>query len=163
MINFLFFQDRELSPRFYYKLSEKTSCLGRVKNFFRLFFTFLFTQVTRVQFQNYFSGKLRSLCKCVLFYLFQVGVIVLISIYMICGAAMFHNIEYNSLMDIAEESVKVSIITLIACLTSVQARNSVTRQMWMITLQWNNKGVEWNNFSISQGAWRQEVTPVIIE
>ena len=89
--------------------------------------------------------------------------IVLISIYMICGAAMFHNIEYNSLMDIAEESVKVSIITLIACLTSVQARNSVTRQMWMITLQWNNKGVEWNNFSISQGAWRQEVTPVIIE
>ena len=38
-------RDRELTPRYYYKLSEKVSCLGRIKNLIRLFFTFLFTQV----------------------------------------------------------------------------------------------------------------------
>ena len=39
-------RDRELTPRYYYKLSEKVSCLGRIKNLIRLFFTFLFTQVS---------------------------------------------------------------------------------------------------------------------
>ena len=38
-------KDRDLTPRYYYKLSEKVSCLERIKNVIRLFFTFLFTQV----------------------------------------------------------------------------------------------------------------------
>ena len=38
-------RDRDLTPRYYYKLSEKVSCLERIKNLIRLFFTFLFTQV----------------------------------------------------------------------------------------------------------------------
>ena len=38
-------RDRDLTPRYYYKLSEKASFLERIKNVIRLFFTFLFTQV----------------------------------------------------------------------------------------------------------------------
>ena len=41
-------KERELTPRYYYKLSEKVSWLEKVKNLFRLFFTFLFTQVSPV-------------------------------------------------------------------------------------------------------------------
>ena len=39
-------KERELTPRYYYKLSEKVSWVEKVKNLFRLFFTFLFTQVS---------------------------------------------------------------------------------------------------------------------
>ena len=41
-------RDRDLTPRYYYKLSEKVSCLERIKNVIRLFFTFLFTQVGKL-------------------------------------------------------------------------------------------------------------------
>ena len=34
----------------------------------------------------------------------QVGVIVLISVYMLSGAAMFHHVERDSLMQVAEEA-----------------------------------------------------------
>ena len=74
-------RNRELVPRYYYKLAEKTSCSTKIGNFFRLFLTFLFTQV---------------------------GVIVLIAAYMVCGAAIFQNIEADSLMDLAQEAHKVS-------------------------------------------------------
>ena len=74
-------RDRSLSPHYYYKLSEKTSCGQKIGNFFRVFLTFLFTQV---------------------------GVIVLIATYMICGAAIFKNIEEDSQMDLAVEAEKVT-------------------------------------------------------
>ena len=74
-------RNRELVPRYYYKLAEKTSCSTKIGNFFRLFLTFLFTQV---------------------------GVIVLIAAYMVCGAAIFQNIEADSLMDLSQQAHKVS-------------------------------------------------------
>ena len=36
----------------------------------------------------------------------QVGVIVLISVYMLSGAALFHHVERDSLMQVAEEAVR---------------------------------------------------------
>ena len=73
-------RDRELAPRYYYKLSEKTTCLSKIKTFLRAFLTFMFTQV---------------------------GVIVLIASYMVCGAALFHSIEADSQMEQAVEAEKV--------------------------------------------------------
>jgi hypothetical protein len=78
-------RDRDLSPRYYYKLSEKISCLKRLKNFMRVFVTFMFTQV---------------------------GVIVLIATYMLCGAAMFQNIEEDSQMEVA---VTAQLVRLESC------------------------------------------------
>jgi len=72
-------RERELAPRYYYKLSEKTSCLEKIKSFIRAFLTFMFTQV---------------------------GVIVLIASYMACGAALFQNIEADSQMSQATKAEK---------------------------------------------------------
>ena len=73
-------REREFAPRYYYKLSEKTSCLEKIKSFFRAFLTFLFTQV---------------------------GVIVLIACYMVCGAALFQSLEADSQMSEAIAAEKV--------------------------------------------------------
>ena len=78
-------RDRELAPRYYYKLAEKTSCYTKIGNFLRLFLAFLFTQV---------------------------GVIILIATYMVCGAAIFLNIEGDSQLDLAEEAEKVGTLYL---------------------------------------------------
>ena len=74
---------KEATPRFYYKLSKKISCAKRIGNFVRLFLTFLFTQV---------------------------GVILLIASYMLCGAALFQSIEENSLMGLAQEAEEVGVL-----------------------------------------------------
>ena len=77
-------RDRELAPRYYYKLSEKTSCLDKIRNFVRAFLTFMFTQV---------------------------GVIVLIASYMVCGAALFQSIEADSQMEQAVEAERVKSVS----------------------------------------------------
>ena len=74
-------RDRELAPRYYYKLAESRSCTAKLGSLARLFVTFLFTQV---------------------------GVIVLIATYMVCGAAIFLNIEGDTQLDLAVEAEKVS-------------------------------------------------------
>ena len=38
-------KDRELAPRFYYKVSEKTTCGQKLRNALKMFLTFMFTQV----------------------------------------------------------------------------------------------------------------------
>ena len=38
-------KDRELAPRFYYKVSEKTTCGQKLRNALKIFLTFMFTQV----------------------------------------------------------------------------------------------------------------------
>ena len=124
-------KDRELSPRYYYKLSEKVSCCEKIKKFFRLFFTFLFTQVL--------------LFHCILMpniIIIQVGVIVLISSYMLSGAAMFHNIEHDSLMQVAHQALS--------------ARRNASSHMWRITLVWNN------NVS-THADWRSQTGVIIAE
>ena len=73
-------RERELAPRYYYKLAEKTSCLERMKSFIRSLLTFMFTQV---------------------------GVIVLIASYMLCGAALFTNIEADSQLQQSVEAQNV--------------------------------------------------------
>ena len=37
-------KDRELAPRFYYKVSEKTTCGQKLLNALKMFVTFMFTQ-----------------------------------------------------------------------------------------------------------------------
>ena len=81
-------RDRDLTPRYYYKLSEKVSCLARMKNFARVFLAFMFNQV---------------------------GVIVLIVTYMLCGAAIFQNIEADSQMDVAVEAEVVTLSNRVLC------------------------------------------------
>ena len=38
-------KDRELAPRFYYKVSEKTTCGQKLRNALKMFLTLMFTQV----------------------------------------------------------------------------------------------------------------------
>jgi len=55
-------KDRETAPKYYYKREERTTCLQKIKNALRTFVSFMFTQV---------------------------GVIVLIGLYMVLGAFIF--------------------------------------------------------------------------
>lgn len=104
-------RERELAPRYYYKLSEKTSCLQKIKNFIRAFLTFMFTQV---------------------------GVIVLIASYMVCGAAMFQNIEADSQMKQAEDAQI--------------ARENFTHHIWMVTNEYN---------VLRPKQWKEKVTNLV--
>ena len=126
-------KERELTPRYYYKLSEKVSWLEKVKNLFRLFFTVLFTQVSSI-----FHIWISVVCDCI----DEVGVIVLITVYMISGAAIFHHIEHDSLMDIPAQAAA--------------ARHNTSSLIWAVT-------VEWNNFSITPEVWRRRAAGVILE
>ena len=73
-------RDREVVPQYYYRLSENTSWVHKIKIGVRGVLAFLLTEV---------------------------GVIVLIVCYMLCGALAFHNIEADSWMDVATEAEKV--------------------------------------------------------
>ena len=109
------------------------SWLEKVKNLFRLFFTFLFTQVSPVS-----KIWISVVCDCN----DEVGVIVLITVYMISGAAIFHHIEHDSLMDIPAQAAA--------------ARHNASSLIWAVT-------VEWNNFSITPEVWRRRAAGVILE
>ena len=104
-------RERELAPRYYYKLSEKTSCLEKIKNFFRAFLTFMFTQV---------------------------GVIVLIASYMVCGAALFQNIEADSQM--------------VQAVTAEKARQNYTHHIWLVTNEYN---------VLRPKQWKQKVSDIV--
>ena len=105
-------RERELAPRYYYKLSEKTSCLDKIKNFIRAFLTFMFTQV---------------------------GVIVLIASYMVCGAALFQNIEADSQM---EQAVKAE-----------KARTNYTHHIWLVTNEYN---------VLRPKQWKEKVSDMVL-
>ena len=49
----------------------------------------------------------------------QVGVLVLVSVYMLSGAAMFHHVERDSLMQVAEEAAS--------------SQRKTARELWNIT------------------------------
>ena len=72
--------DRKAAPRYYYRLSQNTSCVQTIKNGIQGFLSFLLTEV---------------------------GVILLIAAYMLCGAVVFQNIEEDSRMEVAVEAEKV--------------------------------------------------------
>ena len=65
-------RERENAPRFYYKVTHKTSCWQQVKNVFRYVLAFLFTQI---------------------------GVCALVACYMVMGAFLFSSLEAESAME----------------------------------------------------------------
>ena len=89
-------KDRELAPRFYYKVSEKTSCGQKLRNALKIFLTFMFTQVGVIV----LIGKIYTHEGKV--FLFFSG------LYTVGGAFLFQHIEQDSLLEhaIKAENVK---------------------------------------------------------
>ena len=91
-------KDRELAPRFYYKVSEKTTCGQKLRNALKIFLTFMFTQVGVIVligsfFMNIFLRRNR----------FFLG------LYMVGGAFVFQHIEQDSLL---EHAIRAENVTL---------------------------------------------------
>ena len=76
-------RERELAPRYYYKIEQSKTCVEKIKAFFRTLLTFMFTQV---------------------------GVVVLVVTYMIIGALIFEHLEGESQMEVAVEALEVGKI-----------------------------------------------------
>ena len=92
-------KERELAPRYYYKVSEKISFVQRLRGAIQIFLTFLFTQV---------------------------GVIMLIGAYMVGGAFLFCELEQDSLQEqaITAENVDVKVNLNIFFINSSISDNS---------------------------------------
>ena len=67
-------RERDTAPRYYYKRTRTYTCCERIKNFFRAIFAFFFTQI---------------------------GVSVVVALYMVLGAYMFSSLEAESQMECA--------------------------------------------------------------
>ena len=78
-------RERELAPRYYYKIEQSRTCIEKIKAFFRALLTFMFTQV---------------------------GVVVLVVTYMIIGALIFEHLEGESQMEVAVEALEVENLYL---------------------------------------------------
>ena len=78
-------RERELAPRYYYKIEQSKTCVEKIKAFFRTLLTFMFTQV---------------------------GVVVLVVTYMIIGALIFEHLEGESQMEVAVEALEVENLYL---------------------------------------------------
>ena len=78
-------RERELAPRYYYKIEQSKTCCEKIKAFFRTLLTFMFTQV---------------------------GVVVLVVTYMIIGALIFEHLEGESQMEVAVEALEVENLYL---------------------------------------------------
>ena len=74
-------RERELAPRYYYKINQSKTCLEKIKGFFRTVLTFMFTQV---------------------------GVVVLVAAYMVFGALIFESLEADSQLEVAVEAMEAS-------------------------------------------------------
>lgn len=74
-------RERELAPRYYYKINQSKTCLEKIKGFFRTVLTFMFTQV---------------------------GVVVLVATYMVFGALIFESLEADSQLEVAVEAMEAS-------------------------------------------------------
>ena len=80
-------RERELAPRYYYKIEQSKTCVEKIKAFFRTLLTFMFTQV---------------------------GVVVLVVTYMIIGALIFEHLEGESQMEVAVEALEVENLSQFA-------------------------------------------------
>ena len=93
-------RERELAPRYYYKVAEKTSCGQKIRRF---------VQVGRYQAPHLQVLSSNPSMQVFLTFMFtQVGVIVLIASYMVGGAFVFQHIEQDSLLEQAETAQEVS-------------------------------------------------------
>ena len=90
-------KDRELAPRFYYKVSEKTTCGQKLRNALKIFLTFMFTQVgVIVLIGSFFMNILLRRNR------FFLG------LYMVGGAFVFQHIEQDSLLEHAIRAENVT-------------------------------------------------------
>ena len=92
-------KDRELAPRFYYKVSEKTTCGQKLRNALKIFLTFMFTQVgVIVLIGSFFMNILLRRNR------FFLG------LYMVGGAFVFQHIEQDSLLEHAIRAENVGTL-----------------------------------------------------
>ena len=96
-------KDRELAPRFYYKVSEKTTCGQKLRNALKIFLTFMFTQVGVIVLIGSFFIKI--LLRRNRFFP---------GLYMVGGAFVFQHIEQDSLLEHAIRAENVTNIPLIS-------------------------------------------------
>ena len=94
-------RERELAPRYYYKVAEKTSCGQKIRRFVQVL-------IGRHQHPPPLTALNKSMQVLVTFMFTQVGVIVLIASYMVGGAFVFQHIEQDSLMEQAVTAQDVS-------------------------------------------------------
>ena len=95
-------RERELAPRYYYKVAEKTSCGQKIRRFVQVLSRATHHHPPPLPALN------KSLQVLVTFMFTQVGVIVLIASYMVGGAFVFQHIEQDSLMEQAVTAQDVS-------------------------------------------------------
>ena len=103
-------KDRELAPRFYYKVSEKTTCGQKLKNALKMFLTFMFTQVGVIVLigtlycmllMEFFRAGTHSEDEILTLQQFFPG------LYMVGGAFVFQHIEQDSLLEHAIKAENV--------------------------------------------------------
>ena len=81
-------KDRELAPRYYYKVSEKTTCGQKLRNALKIFLTFMFTQVgVIVLIGSFFMNIILRRNR------------IFLGLYMVGGAFVFQHIEQDSLLE----------------------------------------------------------------
>jgi len=106
-------RERETAPKYYYKREEQTTWLQKIQNALRIFLSFMFTQV---------------------------GVIVLIGLYMVLGAFIFEAIEAESQTGLAERAE--------------WARQNFTLAMWQLTEDHN---------ILNKAEWHEEISSLVLQ
>ena len=96
-------KDRELAPRFYYKVSEKTTCGQKLRNALKIFLTFMFTQVgVIVLIGSFFMNIILRRNR------------IFLGLYMVGGAFVFQHIEQDSLLEHAIRAENVTLFQIIS-------------------------------------------------
>ena len=80
-------RERDSAPRFYYKRTQKITCIQRIKNFIRRLIAFFFSQI---------------------------GICALVAGYMVMGAFLFEHLEAESQMEhaVSRSNIQFSILQL---------------------------------------------------
>lgn len=97
-------KDRELAPRFYYKVSEKTTCGQKLRNALKMFLTFMFTQVgVIVLIGTLYCMLLMEFFHVETFTTLRKKILTIQQffpgLYMVGGAFVLQHIEQNSLLE----------------------------------------------------------------
>ena len=97
-------KDRELAPRFYYKVSEKTTCGQKLKNALKMFLTLMFTQVgVIVLIGTLYCMLLMEFFHVETFTTLRKKILTIQQffpgLYMVGGAFVLQHIEQNSLLE----------------------------------------------------------------
>ena len=105
-------KDRELAPRFYYKVSKKTTCGQKLKNALKMFLTLMFTQVGVIVLigtlycmllMEFFHVETFTTLRKIILTIQQFFT----GLYMVGGAFVFQHIEQDSLLEHAIKAENV--------------------------------------------------------